>query len=305
MLTEIAPGLYAQQGTNPTQGQRIVAFDLDWTLIRPIKSRFMKNDDDWAFLPNRIELLKVYVERQYIIAIFTNQGYKGAQLKTSLSRVNKVVAALQQAGINPWVFAATKDEYRKPGTIMWQSFIQYFPDTPIDFYCGDAAGRPGDFAATDKEFAQAIGIPFMVPEDVFPNNNVIIPESQTLFIFVGMPGSGKSTFYHTYLEPKGWIHANQDILKTHPKVLRLVSDSLATGKSVAVDATNASRAKRQEFIQLAGKYKVPTMILYFVGNGYERNKLRDKKVPDVAYNMYFSHLEEPNEGDGVPVVQLF
>lgn len=35
------------------------------------------------------------------------------------------------------------------------------------FYVGDAAGRPGDFADSDKAFACAIGIRFRLPEDEF------------------------------------------------------------------------------------------------------------------------------------------
>lgn len=34
-------------------------------------------------------------------------------------------------------------------------------------YCGDAAGRPKDFSDSDKEFAEKLGVPFELPEDVF------------------------------------------------------------------------------------------------------------------------------------------
>lgn len=304
MLTEITPGLYSHRGTTIIPVVGIVAFDLDWTLIRPVRSRFFKDANDWTLLPNRLDILQSYTKNGYTIVIFTNQGYRGAQLKTAIARVNNVLTYLNQHGIDPWILAANKEEYRKPAPFMWQTFIQYYTSTNVNFYCGDAAGRPGDYANSDREFAIAVGIPFMTPEEVFPNNDITIPNSQTLLIFVGMPGSGKSTFYHKYLEPRGWVHANQDILKTHPKVLRSVKESLATGKSVAVDATNSTRVKRREFIDLAIQYQVPTMIIYFVGNGYERNKLRGKRVPDVAYNMYFSHLEEPDSTiEGVPVVE--
>lgn len=35
------------------------------------------------------------------------------------------------------------------------------------FYCGDAAGRPGDHAATDYLFARNVGVPFTVPVALF------------------------------------------------------------------------------------------------------------------------------------------
>lgn len=40
-------------------------------------------------------------------------------------------------------------------------------DLKESFFVGDAAGRPGDHSDSDKAFADAIGIPFMTPEEVF------------------------------------------------------------------------------------------------------------------------------------------
>ena len=80
---------------------------------------------------------------------------------------------LQGAGVPATVYAATlKDENRKPEVGMWTHFTQNSNDgKEVDkensYYVGDAAGRPEDFADTDKLFAEAIGMPFKVPEDVF------------------------------------------------------------------------------------------------------------------------------------------
>ena len=35
------------------------------------------------------------------------------------------------------------------------------------FYCGDAAGRPKDFSDSDRGFAQAAGLRFFTPEELF------------------------------------------------------------------------------------------------------------------------------------------
>jgi hypothetical protein len=47
-------------------------------------------------------------------------------------------------------------------------------DTRQSYYVGDAAGRPTDFkdkdgnpASTDKEFAEALGLEFKLPEELF------------------------------------------------------------------------------------------------------------------------------------------
>ena len=42
------------------------------------------------------------------------------------------------------IIATEDDEYRKPGTKMWELFLQYNDgkaDLSKSFYCGDAAGR--------------------------------------------------------------------------------------------------------------------------------------------------------------------
>lgn len=309
MLQQVTPGLHVSVGTlSATNG--VAAFDLDWTLIRTVKGRFPKDENDWAFLPHRLTILKAYRDAGYTLVIFTNQGYKGAKLVTAIARVNNVITALVKDGIQPFVFAATGDGsvYRKPGAGMWQVFLQYL-QRPVDFknsvYVGDAAGRPEDHSADDIQFAQAVGLTFHTPEEIFPVTQVDVPDTQAMFIFVGMPGSGKSSYYEKYLQPLGWVHANQDILKTRPKLLSTIATALASGRSVAVDATNPDPAKRRDYTMLAIQYQVPTIILYFVANGYDRNKLRPHPVPDIAYNMYFKNLVEPSKDiDGVTVVEM-
>ena len=111
----------------------------------------------------------------YKIVIFSNQatvksalgGKAAAQIK---AKVDEILAG---AGVPATVYAATlKDENRKPKLGMWTQFTQNSNDgKEVDkessYYVGDAAGRPDDFAGTDKEFAEAIGLPFKVPENVF------------------------------------------------------------------------------------------------------------------------------------------
>jgi bifunctional polynucleotide phosphatase/kinase len=317
MLRQVVPGLHIHVGTLGTSSG-IAAFDLDGTLIRSIRGKFPKDPNDWAFLPNRIPVLKAYKDANYTLVIFTNQGYKGDKLINSINRINNIITALVRENINPWILAATGDSlYRKPNTGMWDVFAQYNNEArkgtiPINidksrsFYVGDAAGRPQDHSNDDIAFAKNIGLPFYTPEAIFPNNQVQIPNTQTMFIFVGMPGSGKTSYYEQNLQPKGWVYVNQDILKTQPKMINAVTTALVSGKSVAVDATNPNPDKRREYIMLAAQYKIPTLIIYFVRDGHGWNNLRPHPVPTVAYNMYYKNLVEPTpELDLVPVVEIF
>lgn len=307
MLQELHSGLHYY--ISNVNYSNVAGFDLDWTLVRSVKGKFFKDSNDWKFLPNRLLSLKYYQDNGYLIIIFTNQGYKGIKLTEAIIRINNIIKFLAQENIHPWVFAATgaNSFYRKPNYAMWQTLNNYKKDINLtsSFYVGDAADRPQDFSSSDKEFASNIGISFYTPEEIFPNNEIIIPETQTMFIFMGIPGSGKTSFYQRNLQPLGWIHINQDTLKTQNKVIATLKAALQAGKSVAIDATNPSSSKRKEYLSLAAEYRVSAMIIYFVGNGYAWNKLREKPVPNIAYNMYYKNLEEPSlELDSVPVVEV-
>ncbi|DBA94786.1 TPA: hypothetical protein ACH3X1_002331 [Trebouxia sp. C0004] len=85
----------------------------------------------------------------------------------------RVTNMLAEAGVPAQILLATgTDQYRKPEKGMWEYFVEHGnegkePDHEESFYVGDAAGRLGDFADSDKQFAAAVGISFKLPEDIF------------------------------------------------------------------------------------------------------------------------------------------
>jgi bifunctional polynucleotide phosphatase/kinase len=115
-----------------------------------------------------------------------------------------------------------------------------------------------------------------------------------MIVFVGMPGTGKTSFYSKDLQPRGFIHINQDILKTKAKVLKTIKTTCQQGLSMVIDATNPQQEKRQEYYNLAQQYSYTVIVLYFVGDGHGWNKLRTKVVPTIAYSMYYKNLVEPS-----------
>lgn len=54
------------------------------------------------------------------------------------------------------IIATDDDEFRKPGTKMWDLFLEHNGDVKVDmensFYCGDAAGRKAT-ANRKKDFS--------------------------------------------------------------------------------------------------------------------------------------------------------
>jgi histidinol phosphatase-like enzyme len=59
---------------------------------------------------------------------------------------------------------------------MWELFVKDHclgtqPDIKASFFVGDAAGRPSDHGEGDLEFAQAVGLPFYLPEAAFSSSS--------------------------------------------------------------------------------------------------------------------------------------
>ena len=71
--------------------------------------------------------------------------------------------------------ALEDDEFRKPGTKMWDLLEQSNGGIKINkklsFYCGDAAGRKNgkhkDFSDSDLKFGLNVGIEFLTPENLY------------------------------------------------------------------------------------------------------------------------------------------
>lgn len=71
--------------------------------------------------------------------------------------------------------ALEDDEYRKPGTKMWDLLESNNGGIKIDkkksFYCGDAAGRKTathkDHSDSDLKFGLNVGIEFLTPENLY------------------------------------------------------------------------------------------------------------------------------------------
>ena len=277
-----------------------------------------------------------------IVIFTNQSAVGSEQQKKVYDRLSGLVTVWTQAGLpEPWVFAALgKDPktgppnpYRKPAIGMWQLLVNQLGSTPLGFYCGDAVGA-GSWSDVDRAFASNAGLPFLTPEELFPSVYTLVtdpstnqatapysqaslvttapyfstyfpqglPTNRAMLIFVGMPGSGKSTFYQRYLQPLGWVHVNRDTQKTKPRMLKLATSAITQGTGlVAIDNTNPTLEDRAEWLTLAQRYGLTVWCLYFVRDGVTQNKLRSKeqgRVPDIAYHSYYKRLVEPTMGEG-------
>jgi bifunctional polynucleotide phosphatase/kinase len=71
---------------------------------------------------------------------------------------------------------------------------------------------------------------------VIPTSSPIIPISrkQEVVLFVGYPCLGKTSFFKQYFQSEGYLHVNQDTLKSRDKCVRAVKNALESGHSCVI-----------------------------------------------------------------------
>ncbi|KAJ9447036.1 L-sorbose 1-dehydrogenase [Diplonema papillatum] len=166
--------LVYQPPTRSTSDGRVAAFDLDGCIVTTKSGEtFAKDSDDWQFLNEQVApTLRALHASGAAVVILSNQGgIKDSSYKAGVwqDKVNKIMDAL---AFPLQVVAATGyDGFRKPKPGMWTYFVKTLSggkgNTSVSFYCGDAAGRPGDFSNSDLKFSENAGLKFYTPEQLY------------------------------------------------------------------------------------------------------------------------------------------
>ena len=146
----------------------------------------------------------------------------------------------------------------------------------------------------------------------------------TLYITVGLPGSGKSTYAKEFIKGKDIEYLSSDSLRAvygkseedqtvtplvFGHIKRKVDEFLKDGKNVMVDATSVNRRERSDYINSAKKYgaKVVAIVFKMDRQGLiDRNKKRGEQggrvVPDFVIDKMLAKFEEPSYSEGIDVM---
>jgi predicted kinase len=125
-------------------------------------------------------------------------------------------------------------------------------------------------------------------------------------ILIGLPGAGKTTFYHAHLSGTHTL-VSKDLFPNaasrQQRMLREIAAALETGHSVAVDNTNPSRGDRAPIIELArrcGARVVAYHVRATTREAVARNEGRTGRgrVPKVAIFTVAKRLELPALDEG-------
>jgi bifunctional polynucleotide phosphatase/kinase len=178
------------------------------------------------------------------------------------------------------------------------------------------AGRPNDKYDTDLKFALNLKVKFMTPEEYFLDDNTkyksslsgyqldnfstntklyIKPETQTMVVISGYPGSGKSHLAKKFTKLSN--SANFELFSRDDfgtKFMKKLIESMENKKPVVIEGLYWNNESRKELKNLAEKYKYnSTYILVRTSYqlAYHLNLYRSlyenkNKVPEIAYMKY-------------------
>ncbi|XP_052286943.1 bifunctional polynucleotide phosphatase/kinase-like [Dreissena polymorpha] len=282
------------------------------------------------------------------IVFFTNQMGVSKGKTNIEELKTKFIKVVKEVGVPVQILVATKGGLnRKPCTGMWTHLTKHLNsgldvDLSQSFYVGDAAGRPKgwmpkmkkDFSSSDRLFALNVGLQFFTPEEYFlgyptnkfnmpefdprmlnPSSDLLDPKSaavttpgRELIVLVGSPASGKSFFAKEYMESKGYIVVNRDILKSWQKCVAACTDGLKKGQSVVVDNTNPDVESRKRYIVAAKTNGVPCRCFVFtttIQHARHNERFREitdkthQPINDMILNSYKGKYHEPTLSEGL------
>ena len=146
----------------------------------------------------------------------------------------------------------------------------------------------------------------------------------TLYITVGLPGSGKSTYSKNFIKDKDIEYLSSDELRAvfgkdesdqsvTPKVFghikTKVDEYLRDNKNVLVDATSVNRKERSDYINTAKKYGSKIVALVFkmdrnglIARNVQRGKEGGREVPTFVIDKMLNKFEEPDFNEGIDVI---
>ena len=142
-------------------------------------------------------------------------------------------------------------------------------------------------------------------------------EPKVVIILIGAPGSGKTTWGKFYAESRCIVRlcpdefraklgTSEDDQSVSAEAFGLtragMENVLSQNKSVMIDATNMSKKRRKQFLDIAHKYNAKTMAIIFeadkktlVDRNINRGKAGGSNVPEEIIDRMLENYQRPDE----------
>lgn len=120
-------------------------------------------------------------------------------------------------------------------------------------------------------------------------------------LLMGIPASGKSSFYRERFALTGSVHINLDTLRTRHRERVLLQECLENHRAFVVDNTNTLPEERARYIEPARRAGYEVIGFFFrstVSECMQRNELRENPVPRAAIAAMSNRLILPSYGEG-------
>lgn len=153
-------------------------------------------------------------------------------------------------------------------------------------------------------------------------------KQSTLYIPIGVPGCGKSTFVKGLSKEyddvvvietdkiREELTGSQEDQTQNKKVFEIAHSRLDKGlandvsgeKVFVFDATNISKWARKSIIDIGKKYNakiIAVVITTPLGTCLKQNRNRDRVVPEDVIIRMFRNLEEPDKSEGFDEIQYY
>jgi bifunctional polynucleotide phosphatase/kinase len=135
-------------------------------------------------------------------------------------------------------------------------------------------------------------------------------DTTEVIVCVGVPASGKSSYVKQHLVRKGYVHVNQDTLRTKEKCVAACKQAIKENKSVVIDNTNPEKITRAVYIKLAKEAGIPVRCFYFGHNEglaqhnnsyraiYKQNDEKRELIGGIVFRMFKSKFQAPTQDEG-------
>lgn len=267
--------------------KNIALFDFDYTLVKP-KSNFIAQDRyDWELWnENIVPLLKI-ISPKYDLVIATNQSKR-----YKIDMISDFINEMSSNGLT--ISACICMVHKKPDP----TFILKCLKNKIMFHCGDATGENGSWSDVDKQLALNLNIRFEPSYNYFK----LLKNNKTIYIMVGLPGSGKTTYANEFSEKIQAPVIHRDNMKKIDDILKNILIILKTQDNIIIDACNTDYLKRKVFVDLANKYKFKIIAISInidKDKAIERDSKREQKVGAIVINILAKKYNKPSKNEGL------